>query len=83
MEAKMEILIGSICFIIGIIIGRKSRKFPIQGKGAQDALAFFLLKEIVRHREDIVNAKKDLRKLAEKGYYPPLDLDLDVWLEVK
>ena len=77
------IFIASVWLIVGIIVGIRSRKFPISGKGAQEALAFFLLKEIVRHRKDIVNAKKDLRKLAEKGYYPPIDLDLDVWLEVK
>jgi hypothetical protein len=89
MEDKMiDILIISLplavgCYWVGFCQGKKSRKFPLEGKGAEEALAFFILKEIVRHREDITAAKRDLRKLAKRGVYPPIDLDLDAWVEVK
>jgi hypothetical protein len=75
-------LVASASFIMGWKLGKASRNIKLEGLGAQEAFAYFLLHEIHRHRQDIAAAKQDLSKLAKAGFKPP-DIPIGLWIEVK
>ena len=69
-------------FIIGIKIGKRSRKIDLKGLGAKEAFAYFLLREKHRHRADIAQINNDLRKLDRAGIRAP-DIPVGVWIDVQ
>ena len=85
LDLALIILYGCVAFlggiIIGIKIGKRSRKIKLVGLGAKEAFAYFLLHEIHRHRKDIAQAKNDLKKLDRAGVMAP-DIPVGLWIEV-
>jgi len=69
-------------FIIGIKIGKRSRKIDLKGLGAKEAFAYFLLREKHRHRADIAQINNDLRKLDRAGIRAP-DIPVGLWIDVQ
>ena len=86
LDLALIILYGCAAFlsgvIIGILIGKRSRKIDLKGLGAKEAFAYFLLREKHRHRADIAQINNDLRKLDRAGIRAP-DIPVGVWIEVQ
>lgn len=72
---------GGVCFWMG----RRSRKYPLQGLTETQALYYFILKEEHRHLADIRRGRKERRRLRKD--FPGIEVaegrDLEAWIEAK
>jgi len=68
-------------FLIGVGVGKRNRKIDLTGLGAQEAFAFYLVREKARHREDIAKINQDLRMLDRAGI-KAADIPLSIWIQV-
>lgn len=80
--AVLVLFVVLISYHLGFLDGKKDRKIDLQGLGAKEAFAYFLLREKHRHRSDIAQINMDLKKLDRQGIKAP-DIPLNMWIEVR
>lgn len=80
----LSLILLPVAFIFGIIIGRRSRRYPLQNADQAATLQFFLAKEIWRHWKDIRRARRDVRRIEDEfGVCHIGETNLDAWIDAR
>lgn len=69
-------------YMIGVHVGKRSRKIGLSDLGSPAMFAYLLKHERHRHVRDICQIDKDLADMARMGIYAP-EVPVGLWIDVK